>query len=212
MDYLFFATLRNTTLLTLIISYDIACQWSVNLWKRLEDFPDAFRFNPESRTITFLIPKFHLSAHKYACHINYSFNLTKFVGRTDGEGVERGWSQINAIAPSTKEMGPGSRRDTIDDHFSDSNWKKIVGMGKYFTEVTITFCELTVTVSTASLFLRKGREAGAVCSDHVVAHELLEKALPPSDVTKWKKDMEAWEADSSRPNPFEMKSTCEYIV
>lgn len=51
------------------------------------------------------------------------------VGRTDGEAPERGWSHINPVATSTREMGPGSRRDTLDDHFSDWNWKKTTGMG-----------------------------------------------------------------------------------
>ncbi|KAG1732168.1 hypothetical protein EDB19DRAFT_1831477, partial [Suillus lakei] len=32
----------------------------------------------------------------------------------------------------TREMGPGSRRDTLDDHFNDWNWKKICAMGSIF--------------------------------------------------------------------------------
>jgi hypothetical protein len=28
-------------------------------------------------------------------------------------------------------MGPGSRRDTLDDHFGDMNWKKICDLGLY---------------------------------------------------------------------------------
>jgi hypothetical protein len=27
-------------------------------------------------------------------------------------------------------MGPGSCRDTLDAHFSDYNWRKVVGMGE----------------------------------------------------------------------------------
>jgi hypothetical protein len=33
------------------------------------------------------------------------------------------------MAASTREMGPGSRRDTLDDHFGDRNWAKITQMG-----------------------------------------------------------------------------------
>ena len=53
------------------------------------------------------------------------------VGRTDGEGIERNWSEINRVANSTKEMGPGARHDTIDDHFGHHNFRKFVGLGKY---------------------------------------------------------------------------------
>lgn len=51
------------------------------------------------------------------------------MGRTDGEAPERGWAAMNGLATSTKEMGPGSRRDTLDDHFGDYNWRKVISMG-----------------------------------------------------------------------------------
>jgi hypothetical protein len=69
--------------------------------------------------------------HIAPCQIKYSFNLTPGVGRTDGEAPERAWSAANAIATSTREMGPGSRRDTLDDHFCDYNWWKIAAFGGY---------------------------------------------------------------------------------
>lgn len=34
------------------------------------------------------------------------------------------------MANSTKEMGPGSRHDTLDDHFGDYNWRKIMSLRK----------------------------------------------------------------------------------
>ena len=74
------------------------------------------------RFFHFLIPKFHLLAHIMACQNVFSFNFNRHVGRTDGEAPERGWSQINAATTSTAEMGPGHRRDTLDDHFGDVNW------------------------------------------------------------------------------------------
>ena len=40
------------------------------------------------------------------------------------QAPERGWANINPVASSTKEMGLGARRDTLDDYFGDSNWKR----------------------------------------------------------------------------------------
>ncbi|KAG1892934.1 uncharacterized protein F5891DRAFT_986314 [Suillus fuscotomentosus] len=71
---------------------------------------------------------FHLPAHIKKCQTMFSFNFTHFVGHTDGEAPERGWSNINLVASSTKAMGPGCCRDTLDDHFGDWNWKKVVGL------------------------------------------------------------------------------------
>lgn len=64
------------------------------------------------------------------CQTAFSFNLTSQVGRTDGEAPEYDWVDINHVATSTHEIGPGSHRDTLDDHFSDWNWKKIVTLGR----------------------------------------------------------------------------------
>ncbi|KAG1866771.1 hypothetical protein F4604DRAFT_1881798 [Suillus subluteus] len=48
----------------------------------------------------------------------FSFNWSHSVGCTDGEAPERGWSNINPVASSTKEMGPGYW-----------NWKKVINLG-----------------------------------------------------------------------------------
>lgn len=69
--------------------------------------PEHLRWPKPIKSLTFFIPKFHIKAHISHCQLNYSFNLTKGVGRTDGEAPERGWAAINPIATSTKEMGLG---------------------------------------------------------------------------------------------------------
>lgn len=130
MDYLFFSSLLATTLLTFIVSYDICCQWSIHLWERMLLFPSEYHLDHERLKFTFVVPKFHLAAHVAKCQTAFSLNYTPCVGRTDGEAPERGWADINHVASSTKEMGPGSRRDTLDDHFADWNHKKVVSMGR----------------------------------------------------------------------------------
>ncbi|KAJ7133266.1 hypothetical protein C8R44DRAFT_870676 [Mycena epipterygia] len=40
---------------------------------------------------------------------------------TDGEAPERAWASLNPLATSTREMGPGVRTDTIDDHSTGWN-------------------------------------------------------------------------------------------
>lgn len=123
MDYLFFSSLKDANFIRLISSYDIVCQWHVHLWERMMAFPEYLH-------VTFLVPKFHLPAHVALCQTAFSFNLTRGVGRTDGEAPERGWSDINPLSSQTKMMGPASRRETIDDHFNDWNHKKVIGFGK----------------------------------------------------------------------------------
>ena len=93
-------------------------------------FPGDYHLTHEQISTMFLIPKFHLPAHIPRCQVAYSFNFTPHVGRTDGEAPEHGWVNINPAASSTKEMGPGTQRDTLDDHFGDWNWKCITQLGE----------------------------------------------------------------------------------
>jgi hypothetical protein len=130
MDFLFFKTLKGTLILVFVVSYDIACQWSINLYQRMFELDHDFFLFDNKRYVRFLVPKFHLPAHIALCRTKFSFNFAKNVGRTDGESPERGWVKLNVLAPSTREMGPGSRRDILDCNIGDENWKKLFGIGK----------------------------------------------------------------------------------
>lgn len=141
MDYVFYQSLMNTKIRDLVVSYDIACQWSINLKSRLRQIdPDFPAIDTNRVHVRYMVPKFHLPAHIARCQTRYSFNYSKYVGRTDGEAPERGWAEINPVASSTKEMGPGFRRDTLDSHFGDYNWRKIINLGAAATFILIVPC------------------------------------------------------------------------
>lgn len=133
MDYIFFSAITPILFLSVIISYDIACQWKLNLARRIDKLPEHLRVPLAFVVSSFIfgIPKFHAPAHSIPCAIPHSLNLMPGVGRTDGEGIERNWSEINRVANSTKEMGPGARHDTIDDHFGHHNFRKFMGLGRH---------------------------------------------------------------------------------
>ncbi|KAF8121256.1 hypothetical protein EV363DRAFT_1406388 [Boletus edulis] len=187
MDYLLFSTLRHNSTNILNISYDIACQWSKNLSTRIVDLPSSMEFPLSEKRINFLVPKFHLPAHVEKCQTIYSFNFTKGVGRTDGEAPERGWANINPVASSTKEMGPGARRDTLDDHFGHSNWKKVVSL--------------------RHSLLQKLKTGITKRAEHCDVLEELEKALLSSqsnELIKWRSQVEDYESNpTTKVNPYE---------
>jgi hypothetical protein len=58
--------------------------------------------------------------------------------QADMEGIERIWSSSGLMGVSTREMGPGSRQDTLDDFWHHWNWGKVVGMGECFVFSGIT--------------------------------------------------------------------------
>jgi len=132
-DYLVCSALRNHKLKDILFSYDIACQWSIKLNPRLDLYQKELDFRrPGETRLRFMVPKFHLPAHVQACQTDYSLNYNEHVGRMDGEGIERGWDNINPIAASMREMGPGARRDRLDHVLNDMNWVKVTRLGKPF--------------------------------------------------------------------------------
>ncbi|KAG1883671.1 hypothetical protein F4604DRAFT_1878922 [Suillus subluteus] len=169
MDYLFFSAMRHHEVVVLNVSYDIACQWSKHLCK----------------TINFFIPKFHLLAHIEPCQIDFSFNFSQHVSHTDGEAPERGWANINPIASSMKEMGPGSWCDTLNDHFGDWNWKHCTQLGQ--------------------LTARKLVNAIEERSNHQRKLIKLEGCMQMEDISQWRDEVEAWEQDCTKTNPFKVQ-------
>lgn len=140
MDFIVFSSLIGTIFRLLVFSYDIACQWSRNLPKRIAQLPETMQLDPEQLKATrFVIPKFHIYAHGISCQSLFSLNFLPFMARINGEEPERWWAHINPVSMSTKEMGPGARLDTLDDHAAAWNWQKITGMGKIISSKYMPF-------------------------------------------------------------------------
>ncbi|KAJ7698223.1 hypothetical protein B0H14DRAFT_2417944, partial [Mycena olivaceomarginata] len=182
MDYMFFMSLAGVFLWRLFVSYDIACQWYKNLWERMRIFDPDVQFKQDEKHLVFLVPKFHLPAHIEQCNIDFSFNLTPGVGRTDGEAPERGWADANRLSNSTRVSGPGARRNTLDAHFQYSNWKKIVKLGP--------------------VLLDKVQKTVPLMLDTREAWVDVEASFPSAVIQTWTAMAVAWEADGAQPNPF----------
>ncbi|KAJ7833791.1 hypothetical protein B0H14DRAFT_3087669 [Mycena olivaceomarginata] len=166
MDYIFASFLRyHDPLLFIFASYDIACVWWLHLMERLRDLPPLVRVLP------------HPAGHGPRC------GPDRGAGKTDGEGIERPWSNIGGIAASTRIMGPGARHDTIDDHWSYWNWQKLVSLA-----------------STLRRRLDNARE------QEVVQQEALDSFSDQQQdrVERWKAMVHEFEKDSSKKNPYEM--------
>jgi hypothetical protein len=112
----------------LYVTYDIACQWSINFFERMQDRPSEWHL-PKTIKIVFKVPKFHLPAHTEKCHAPYALDYTEGVGDTDGESPERNWSGLNESASSLSMMTEGARFDTTDDVCNDWNHEKTLDLG-----------------------------------------------------------------------------------
>jgi hypothetical protein len=130
MDFIFASAIRGCALLLLLISYDIACQWFINFFKRMKQWPEHLRIGPSVK-IRAVIPKFHEPAHTAKDHAQYCLHWLSGGAQCDCEGPERIWSPHNALGNSTKTQGPGHRHDTLNCHFAFWNFLKYISMGMF---------------------------------------------------------------------------------
>ena len=111
-----------------LIIYDVACQWCKHFATCVERDPGLSL--PGEMDIVPAIGKFHLSAHKAYCFPRFSLMFIKGAGHIDGEILETLWASFNKISPTARSMTLAHRQELYDNHMRDSNWKKLVGIGK----------------------------------------------------------------------------------
>lgn len=125
-DFVLFWVLSRLSYDDTMLTYDIACQYKKNAVSRPK--PDSFAAFDFSR-LKFATPMWHGNAHKILCEAMNSIKYKWGVGRTDGEGIERLWALLNAIAYATREQQPGARYDDIEDKLDNMAWQKNITMG-----------------------------------------------------------------------------------
>lgn len=111
-----------------ITYYDINCMFSKNFDSRVRRNP---YLSVEGHiTITPGIGLLHVTEHKPECSPRYAPTFIRGAGLVAGEILESLWSSLNGCAPSTRTASAANRAETLDDHMNDSNWGKLVNIGK----------------------------------------------------------------------------------
>ncbi|KAJ6460704.1 hypothetical protein C8R47DRAFT_1226206 [Mycena vitilis] len=203
MDYIFLCALMGVTVLALAISYDIACQWKVNLAarvkkmteertkredKRIEEgkMTEADRAQPlprlEEFEIQFALPVWHAAAHETSCQSQNLLSYTEGVGRTDGEGIERTWAVLNPLGFSTKEMGYGARQDALENKIDHLNFEKNIKEGDTLAR------KIIVAIGERDKQVANFKEVDRTIAKRIRA--------------KWQQQIDDWLADKTQPNPY----------
>ncbi|KAF9504109.1 hypothetical protein BS47DRAFT_1401750 [Hydnum rufescens UP504] len=82
----------------------------------------------------------------------------------------------------TKEMGSGCRHDTLDDIWSDLNYRKITTLG--------------------TSLLQKLHNALVQSAFHLEQYDTLTQGLADDDASTWERMVREWEIDASKPDPY----------
>ena len=131
MDYSICHALQHNSqgLTNALVEYDVACAWSVDFFKRLKDSP--FLSLPEEMSLVAGVGKMHLATHKEDCFVKFSLNFIRGIGQQDGEILETLWASLNKVAGSIRAMSRPHWQEMLNDLMRDSNWKKLLRIGKY---------------------------------------------------------------------------------
>ena len=215
MDYIFVSAMLHFLVQRKLISYDIACQWSIHLRERIAAFPSHLQIELPEGEIAYGIPKLHYASHRHFGHSRFSLNFIVGAMRTDGEGIERRWWFIQPIAAATMGMGPGRRQNVLEDQWGYSNWRKTTQLRKSrrLFDLSMRSSILTGMNDLTALLLKKRL---VIALEEFLEHQDLFDALSNSIkdrklVIVWTAKVEAWEKDPSLDDPYEVALSGAFV-
>jgi Kyakuja-Dileera-Zisupton transposase len=198
MDYALNEALKYTTNLEtpgVILAYDINCQYSINLRRRLADGP--YLDNREDLPILPAIGLFHVHGHQEKCYARYAPTFVRGMGKGDGEILETNWSVLNGISSMTRTMTLSHRSEVMDAHIGDNNWKKMINMCKL---ACFSFPR-GLTMSSKSSWLAtslcaRWKKTCLTKAEHVEDFELMDENASAGNRSAWERLVE--HADRTR--------------
>ncbi|KAJ6506111.1 hypothetical protein DFH09DRAFT_1375122 [Mycena vulgaris] len=182
MDFIVMSALAGFTLMLLTLSYDIACQWKLNLRDRMVKLPTDLRLDLDAVKLQCALPVWHAASHNEACANANSLSFKEGVGKSDGEGVERMWSVLNPAAYATKDAGRGQRADGLEAKIDNHNYLKNVSQGDTLAR------KLVVAI------VERDKQ--------VAAFKVVTSTIESGVKKEWRGMIDAWLKDASQPNPY----------
>lgn len=107
-----------------MLIYDIACQYFIHFQDRIS------HLLPDGINIDKAIGLVHVHSHKEECFFHYTPTFIPDTGVVAGEILESLWAGMNTITPAMRMATLAHCTEMIDDHASDSNLKKSLGIGQ----------------------------------------------------------------------------------
>ena len=85
---------------------------------------------PDGLELRLGIGLFHIHGHQDTCLTRYSPSFNEGAQQVDGKTIETLWAPLNELSRSTRGMSTSHRREVIDNHMNNSNWKKLIDLGR----------------------------------------------------------------------------------
>lgn len=161
--------------------YDIMCQYWVHLVARFEANPHLHF--PRHLKILRAIGLFHVHGHQDECFAKFAPTYMPGAGLVDGEILETLWAILNHVSGSTRSQSTSFRRETLDNHMNDSNWKKLISQGMCFCLIKSHFS--FALVHRLSTKLPKTRNLETEAQE---ALDAITSTAPEESLERWARD------------------------
>ena len=186
MDWALLEAIRTTRVHNkqgVLFLYDLACSYWIYLQARIG------HLLPIDLEIDRAIGLFHVHDHKEECFFRFASSFIPGAGIVAGEILESLWASLNRITPSTRTATLAHRAEVIDDHASDSNHKKALGMGN----IVIASCRHFTDKCAASVLCNRFVQATEMVQETTQYYDQMTSIVPPVLKQKWEKDIIAAE-------------------
>jgi hypothetical protein len=122
------ATTNIGQLLQVLHIYDINCSYYKHLPERIAR--NDYLWIAEHIKLLHAIGLFHVHGHKDECLYRWATSYVPGAGVIDGEILETLWAVLNSISGTVRTASLAHRTEMLDDHMSDSNYKKMLKIGE----------------------------------------------------------------------------------
>jgi hypothetical protein len=187
------ATTYMAEILHLLHIYDINCQYCRHLKERIG--ANTLLNIPEGLQIHHAIGQFHIHGHQDDCLYRWATNYVPGAGVVDGEVLETLWSVLNSVSAATRTASLAHRTETLDDHMSDNNWKKILNMGEVTLQGPISLLINFLLIIVKAIVRRHTRALENIVEARL-AFDRLNDAAPKDAIGVWEASIE--EAEEGR--------------
>ncbi|KAJ7838667.1 hypothetical protein B0H14DRAFT_2588497, partial [Mycena olivaceomarginata] len=108
-----------------VMSYDAACQYSVNIVERFKKNENLRDLVPIVKKLRWAVPALHIQGHQEDCMYKFATSYMMATGHFHGETAEHYWPELNQIGTQVTQMNGGRRQDVITLNHNDWNFKKM---------------------------------------------------------------------------------------
>jgi hypothetical protein len=128
MDYILTSSMRDV-ITPVVVAYDVACQYTINFWKRAQSLPDDLYPKIKPEQLDFFVGIMHIYGHVSRCQGPWSGRYRPGNANTPGDNVEHAWVPLNQLSRSLSRMTPGQRIDSLNSAMDALNFQKLVRSG-----------------------------------------------------------------------------------